>query len=134
MNWVGNCYGNTINSMTCLGFFGYKNFVVDYNRDMDELNKRVIQHAYSKGNTSWLKTLEHHSSSQCTTHFLPLGTSGDIYQVLYLITCSMYKQGHSTITCFEKYIESPDDLDEILSWTTRVFMNWGFNLTQYLNI
>lgn len=37
-----------------LGVLGYRDFVVDYDMDMMSINKRIVQHAYSKGDISWL--------------------------------------------------------------------------------
>lgn len=36
------------------GILGYKDFLVDYDIEMDDLNKKVAQYAYSKGDISWI--------------------------------------------------------------------------------
>lgn len=36
------------------GVLGYKDFSVDYNIDMDDLNRKIAQYAYSKGDISWI--------------------------------------------------------------------------------
>jgi uncharacterized radical SAM superfamily Fe-S cluster-containing enzyme len=43
-----------IDSMVHLVFWGYKDFIVDYDMDIDDLNKYVAQYAYSKGDISWM--------------------------------------------------------------------------------
>jgi hypothetical protein len=37
-----------------LGILEYKDFVVDYNTPMDDLNMKMARHAYSKGDLSWM--------------------------------------------------------------------------------
>lgn len=37
-----------------LGILGYKDFSVDYNISMEDLNKNIVKYAYSKGDLSWL--------------------------------------------------------------------------------
>lgn len=36
------------------GILGYKDFVVDYDIDMGDLNRKMARHAYSKGDISWI--------------------------------------------------------------------------------
>ncbi|KFH61744.1 hypothetical protein MVEG_12414 [Podila verticillata NRRL 6337] len=36
------------------GILGYRDFVVDYDINIDDLNKRVSQYAYSRGDLSWM--------------------------------------------------------------------------------
>jgi hypothetical protein len=49
-----NCYKPQDKFYGALGVLDYKDFVVDYNIEMDDLNKKIIQHAYSRGDMSWL--------------------------------------------------------------------------------
>jgi hypothetical protein len=35
-----------------------------------------------------------------------------------------------TVECCEKYTGDDANLGEIMSWTTRIFTDWGFNPTQ----
>ncbi len=37
-----------------LGILGYKDFVVDYGVEIDELNRKMARYAYSKGDISWM--------------------------------------------------------------------------------
>ncbi len=49
-----DCYKEQDRFYGMLGILGYKDFPVDYDADMNVINKKIVQHAYSKGDVSWL--------------------------------------------------------------------------------
>jgi hypothetical protein len=49
-----NCYEIRDRLYGVLGILGYKNFHVDYNMNIDDINKKMVQYAYSKGDLSWM--------------------------------------------------------------------------------
>lgn len=48
------CYKNQDRFYGVLGILGYTGVLVDYNTDMEELNKTIVQYSYSKGDISWM--------------------------------------------------------------------------------
>ena len=118
-----------------LGMLGYRDFVVDYDIDIDDLNKHIIRHAYSRGDLSWM-----YVGGDVGTSFIQ-----PMYEP-FLVVASRWKQDPSSIVlhdtlhvqseafgivvCHEKYTGSPTNIDEIISWTTQIFMSWGFSLEQ----
>ena len=51
---VRDCYKLHDKFYGILGILGYKDFVVDYDISVDDLNKKMAQYAYSKGDVSWI--------------------------------------------------------------------------------
>jgi len=49
-----DCYRPQDRFYGVLGVLGYKDFPVDYDISMDDLNRKIIQYACSKGDMSWL--------------------------------------------------------------------------------
>jgi hypothetical protein len=49
-----DCYKDHDRFYGILGILGYKDFVIDYNMPKDELEKKIVQYAYSKGDVSWM--------------------------------------------------------------------------------
>ena len=49
-----NCYMAQDKFYGALGVLGYKDFPIDYDISVEELNKKIIQYAYSKGDISWI--------------------------------------------------------------------------------
>lgn len=48
------CYKPQDKFYGVLGILGYKDFIVDYNINMEDLNKKMVQCAYSRGDISWI--------------------------------------------------------------------------------
>jgi hypothetical protein len=49
-----DCYKPQDKFFGAFGVLGFKDFSVDYDINMEDLNKKIIQYAYSKGDISWL--------------------------------------------------------------------------------
>jgi hypothetical protein len=50
-----NCYKIQDKFYGVLGMLGYKDFPVSYNINVEDLNRQIIQYAYSKGDLSWIR-------------------------------------------------------------------------------
>jgi hypothetical protein len=116
------------------GVLGYKDFIVDYDMDIDDLNKYVAQHAYSKGDISWMtvgKSFRTGFVQPMYERFTRVGdewekVSDDDSIVLEDGTLYMEVAEIGTVLRSEKYYsyrdESPED---IMRWIVSVSKNWG---------
>jgi hypothetical protein len=129
------CYKIHDKFYATLGMLGYRDFVVDYDIDIDDLNKRIIRHACSRGDVTWIST----GGDIGTSFIQPMYNALPILQgywkqntpsVTLHDTLHVQAEMFGTVECCEKYTGDAANLGEIMSWTTRVFTDWGFNPTQ----
>ena len=117
------------------GVLGYKDFVVDYDMDIDDLNKYVAQYAYSKGDISWMsigKSFNTGFVQPMYEHFPQIGRGweknlDDNIIVEDNILC-MEMAEIGTVSLSEKYYSSRDDNPEdIMRWIVSVSKSWGIS-------
>lgn len=130
-----NCFKPQDKFYGTLGILGYKDFVVDYDISMDDLNKKMAQYAYSKGDISWIAI-----SGSIGTGFLePMykkfngesdwETIGPLHDFITIendcLRMKMLEFGE--ISRCERY-NFTDKLDvEEIRRVIRVSMEWGFS-------
>jgi hypothetical protein len=116
-----------------LGILGYRD--LDYDIDIDDLNKRIIRHAYSKSDVTWIST----GGDIGTSFIQPMYNALQVVQgywkqdtpsVTLHDTLHVQAEIFWTVECCEKYTGNSANFGEVMSWTTRIFTDWGFNPTQ----
>lgn len=140
------CYKIHDKFYATLGMLGYKDFIVDYDVDIDDLNKRIIRHAYSKGDITWICVGGDIGTPFIQPMYEPFSVvqgywKQDISSITFRDTLCIQAEMFGTVVCHEKYTGSASDIGEIMSWTTRVFTDWGFDpvqifdcMIQYANV
>jgi len=133
-NCMRDCYKPQDRFYGALGILGYKDFPVDYDISMDDLNRKMAQYAYSKGDISWIAI-----SGSIGTGFLePMykkfnGEPGwramvPLHKCITIendCLCMMLEFGE--ISRCERY-NFTDELDvEEIRRIIRVSMEWGFS-------
>lgn len=115
------------------GILEYKDFVVDYEQNSRDLGKKVVQHAYSKGDLSWM----------AIGSFWP-GFVQSAYSPSYIGDLWKEESGACKITFhddllstnvafFAKVISSEScaasnvEASDFISWLSRVYKTWNFN-------
>jgi hypothetical protein len=115
------------------GILDYKNFVVDYNMEVDELAKKIVQYAYSKGDVSWMAVGGYFwpgfvqpmysnihvgnlwkKSEECEITFLDNKISLNVTKVATIVECKDPKKFQVGAQKF-------------LKWTYDIFIKWGFD-------
>jgi hypothetical protein len=71
-----DCYREQDRFYGMLGLLGYKNFPVDYNINMEDLNKKMAQYAYSKGDLSWMSVAGNITKSFIQPMYKPFRSIG----------------------------------------------------------
>jgi len=127
-----NCYKPQDKFYGALGILGYKDFVVDYNIKMEDLNRKIIQHAYSRGDMSWLSagTLHEYGFIQPLYNaFDCVGTEWheeipgicDIKFQSNALQINTYTAG--TVTQCTHWTKS-DGGDNFVTWAVEEFRDW----------
>jgi hypothetical protein len=129
-----DCYRPQDRLYGMLGLLGYKDFPVNYDISVEDLNTKIVQHASSKGDVTWISIggntnmgfiqpihKEHGRVGNKWTEDEP-GSCGIIFDddVLSLNVLSF-----GTVIRHEKFANHSDDRKDFLGWTTRTFGNWG---------
>ncbi|KFH61790.1 hypothetical protein MVEG_12373 [Podila verticillata NRRL 6337] len=133
-----NCHEIRDRFYAVLGMLDYKDFVVDYEMDIDDLNKRIAQHAYSKGDISWLAVGGNAGKGFVQPMHQPFLRIGHIWKqdtssIVFNDMLCVQAKTFGTVACCEEYIGPLPDIEENISWTVRTFTKWGFGLTQILD-
>ncbi|KAG0309775.1 hypothetical protein BGZ98_008232 [Dissophora globulifera] len=138
-----NCYRIHDRFYGVLGILDYTNVLVDYNLDIDILNKLVIQYAYSKGDISWMAVGGHRSTGfiQPMYNGFPSAGRGWIEDrsgvcnvAFYENTMKMNAMLFGQVVRCERYSGSDDDLGECIAWTIKVLRNWGIDDSSILQV
>jgi hypothetical protein len=131
-----DCYKMQDKFYGILGILGYKDFVVDYGLDMDTLNKLVAQHAYSKGDLSWMAVAGNIGPGFVQPMYENLVYIGTHWKKTAMSFGSGNKFGIQTTAILkvdrcERFIGQLDR-DKCILWAIRMFMNWGFDHTDII--
>ncbi|KAF9431634.1 hypothetical protein BGZ76_011904 [Entomortierella beljakovae] len=132
-----SCFKSQDRFYGTLGILGYKDFTVDYDISVEELNEKMIRYAFSKGDVSWIAIggdkgdgflqpmhLEYTNIGNGWEEEEP-GSCGVVFEdkALYLNT---YK--FATVAKCEKFIGHGDDSKAILAWAVQTFTDWGLEI------
>lgn len=134
-----NCYKMQDKFYGMLGILGYKDFVVDYDISPKELNRKIVQYAYSKGDLGWIATMGSatgfiqpmYEESMCIgenwSEDKP-GSCGLTFEddALYLNVCAFAK-----ITYVEKFADREETL---AGWCVNAFKNLGFSMDDIADV
>jgi hypothetical protein len=116
-----------------LGILGYKDFIVDYNVNMDDLNKFIVKYAYSKGDISWMAvggSLKNSFIQPIYNMFMGVGSiwmddnSGIKFRNN---TLSMKTATLGVVTRCEKFTHTENDHTRFCGWCVSIFRRWGFS-------
>ncbi|KFH61781.1 hypothetical protein MVEG_12364 [Podila verticillata NRRL 6337] len=122
-----------------LGILGYKDFVVDYDISMDDLNKSIARYACSSGDIGWM----------AVGGDVGMGFIQPMYEISSVKIGNNWKQNtpsvvfnnmiyvqartFGTIVRCERYTEAKVGY-EVVPWAARTFVDWGFSLYQILEV
>lgn len=135
VNGTRDCYKIHDRFYGIFGILGYKDFVVDYDMSIDDLNKLVVQYSYSKGDISWLAVGGKAASNFVQPMYQPypyLGfswredTSGVCDIVLDDSTLHMKAMEFATVVRTERHVAT-QSLEEDMMWAIHAFTDWGFS-------
>lgn len=127
-----NCYKSHDRVYGLLGILGYKDFVVDYNISMEDLSMRVVRHAYSKGDISWMrvggnigtKFIQPIYGSSVGKGIIPPGRHDVAFRDgnLCINLCPI-----ATVTHCKNIGNLEDESSEFLPTIINIFRDWGFD-------
>lgn len=131
-----NCYKIHDRFYGALGILGYKDFLVNYNIDIKELNEKIIRHAYSKGDISWLSVGGNVGSGFIQPIYQNFTSVGDVWnkEALYIrdtiLGTALWINvvPFATVIRCERFDISGDpiaDLKRFLKWVYDTFRSWG---------
>lgn len=134
-----NCYKVQDKFYGMLGILGYKDFVVDYDISPEELNKKIVRYAYSKGDLGWMSVMGSatgfiqpmYEESKCIgenwSEDKP-GSCGLTFEndALYLNVCTFAK-----ITYVEKFVGKGEAL---VKWCIHTFRDLGFSMDDIADV
>jgi hypothetical protein len=116
------------------GMLGYKDFIVDYSMHIDELNKYVVQYAYSKGDVSWMAIDAGIKSFiqpmyENFTHVGVCWKEGIVghCNVIFEEYIHIETMKFGTVVYKDSFIGNSIDFHRFLPWIVCFFKNWGFN-------
>jgi len=119
-----------------LGVLGYKDFFVDYNISMKDLNKKIIQHAYSKGDVSWVAIGGGNTTGFIQPMYKAFPIIGEHWKEEKPGICDIAFEDETlrintttfaTVICCKKFTNSGLAESKFAGWTVRAFRNWGFD-------
>jgi hypothetical protein len=131
-----DCYKIHDRFYGALGVLGYKDFPVDYNISMEDLNMRIIRHAYSRGDVSWMSVGGNIGSGfiqPMYQNFVGIGGGVWNWEALYTrdtilgTTLLVNVVPLATIVRCERYPISGDsfvDISGFTKWVYNIFRNW----------
>jgi hypothetical protein len=137
-----DCYKSQDKYYGALGILGYKDFPVDYNINIDDLNKSIVRHAYSKGDISWIGLNGDINKGFIQPLHQRYGSLGSLWEEDEPESCGIIFQDDTlsidvfpfaTITCCEKY-DISDEASKFNMWIVRKFEDWGFNLSDIARV
>jgi hypothetical protein len=126
-----DCYKIHDRFYAMLGILGYKDFVVDYNISMDDLNRKMVQYSYSKGDISWLAI----GGDEGTGFVQPMYKAFDYVgtdwketapTIVFSDVLCMDTADLGRIVRRDKFTESERD-ESIIPWMIRTFKDWKFS-------
>ncbi len=116
------------------GILGYKNFVVDYDMDVDSLNKLVIQYAYSKGDVSWISVdggVDTNFIQPMYKDFIHVGvywkekTPGSC-NITFGDDLHLEAMEFATVVATDRFVGKNRIIHNVLPWLVHSFKSWGF--------
>lgn len=129
------CYKSHDRFYGTLGILGYKDFKVDYNLDMDELNKIIIQHSHSKGDISWLAVGGNIGTGFIQPMYIPFPYIGMYWRENDGNICDVFFENNTLALnsmIFGKVVNSKKrtnkgNSEEFTTWISSTFAQWGFS-------
>ena len=135
-----NCYKQQDKFFGVLGVLGYKDFVVDYTINMDDLNIAIAKHAYSKGDISWMAV----GRNVGTGFIQPMYSNFVAVGTIWVDNNSNIKFGDNalwvdamtlgTVVQCEKFIPMDDNGSGFHGWSVRMFRGWGFDDDEIVDV
>lgn len=128
------CYKPQDNFYGMLGILGYSDFKVDYDINLEDLNKSIAKHAYSKGDLSWMSICGNigtgfiqpmHGEFNRIGYNWQEDTPGSCGITFHDKTLGVNAMMLATVVSCEKspkFAETPD----FHVWSATIFRNWGF--------
>ncbi|KAF9328159.1 hypothetical protein BGZ91_001121, partial [Linnemannia elongata] len=135
VNGTRDCYKIHDRFYGIFGILGYKDFVVDYDMSIDDLNKLVVQYSYSKGDISWLavggKAAPNFVQPMYQSYpYLGFSWREDISGVCDIVlndnVLHMKAMEFATVVRTERHVAT-QSLEEDMMWAIYVFTSWGFS-------
>lgn len=130
-----DCYRPHDRFYGVFGILGYKDFPVDYDMSPKDLNKRIVQYAYSKGDLSWIA-----AGGNIWPGFVqPIVNHlymGNVWKEEQPSACeikfqddtlSMSVVDFAIVTRCEKIGRSDANPKDVVTWTFHTFKKWGFS-------
>jgi hypothetical protein len=133
------CYKQQDKFYGVLGILGYKDFVVDYNISMEDLNKNIVRHAYSKGDISWISvygTINKGFLQPMHKQSVRVGTSWkEIGRHMRFEGDSLYvpSKSFATVIRSEKCNLGTAD-KKFTKWIVLTMVSWGYTLNDAIVI
>lgn len=118
-----------------LGILGYKDFTVDYDISIEELNKRIAQYAYSKGDISWISIGGNAGGGFIQPLYEELVYVGDYWEEDVPGICGIkFEDNFLCINAmsFATVVSRKSSkfhvyCDEFVGWCVRTFREWEFD-------
>jgi hypothetical protein len=136
-NGSRNCYKEHDRFYGVFGIIGYKDFVVDYDVDINVLNGQIVRYSYSKKDVSWMAVGGDDGAGFIQPMYKPFLYVGILWKEI--VPCVLFRDnlhiGMATlasVSCREKFTGSHLDLNKVVGWTAHTFRKWGFDHVEIL--
>lgn len=133
-----NCYKIQDKFYGALGILGYKDFVVDYNTSISDLNKMIAKYAYSRGDISWMSVYSGVATNfiqPMYDTFVNIGTywkEDGLNMIFGENSLRMNASPFATIVCSKK-LGSDLGSRKFMGEMVHVFRAWKFNNTDIIH-
>ena len=128
------CYREHDRFYGTLGILGYKDFKVDYDISMDELNKTIVRYSHSKGDISWLTIGGNTGRGFIQPMYSPFSFIGMDWRENDGNVCNISFADNTLALnsmLFGNVVNSKrvnrGNLEEFIAWTSSTFAQWGFS-------
>jgi hypothetical protein len=112
-----------------LGILDYRDFMVDYDIDMNDLNRKIAQHAHLRGDVSWMGVGGYIGGGFVQPMYMPFSYIGIDWRqsvATTIINDTLYMEAAELgqIVRCDRFTESGGNFGDIVSWMIRTFRDW----------
>lgn len=129
-----DCYRPQDRFYGMLGLLGYKDFSVDYDISMDDLNEKIVRHASSKGDITWLSIGGNSNKGFIQPIHKTYGRIGNNWTEDEPGTCgivfkndvlSMNVSAFGAVIHCKKFADYSNNREDFVAWAVCAFRDWG---------
>lgn len=128
------CYRPEDRFYGMLGLLGYKDFPVNYGISSEDLNEKIVRHASSKGDITWLSIGGNINEGFIQPIHKTYGCIGDKWTEDEPGICgimfkndvlSMNVSAFGAVIHCKKFADYSSNREDFVAWTVRTFRDWG---------